>query len=99
MQGTAGFRSDKFALLSGLVLLLLTAGYYCLRPAIVLGDPDIWWHVQTGRDIVATLRVPYADHYSYTFDGQPWIAKEWLSQVLLALAFKTGGWSGVMICA
>ncbi len=97
MQGTAGFRSDKFALLSGLVLLLLTAGYYCLRPAIVLGDPDIWWHVQTGRDIVATLRVPYADHYSYTFDGQPWIAKEWLSQVLLALAFKTGGWSGVML--
>lgn len=97
MSSEAGFRPDRLALLSGLVLLLLTAAYYCLRPAIVLGDPDVWWHIQTGRDIVTTFSVPYADHYSYTFDGQPWIAKEWLSQVLLALAFKSGGWSGVML--
>ena len=31
--------------------------------------------------------MPYVDIYSYTFTGQPWIAKEWLSQVLMALAY------------
>ena len=35
----------------------------------------------------------------YTFTGQPWIAKEWLSQVVLALAFNIGGWGGVSALA
>jgi hypothetical protein len=39
--------------------------------------------------------VPAVDSYSFTFTGQPWIAKEWLSQVLLAVAYNVGGWGGV----
>jgi hypothetical protein len=40
--------------------------------------------------------VPYVDIYSFTFTGQPWIAKEWLSQVLLAGAWDIAGWGGVV---
>ena len=29
--------------------------------------------------------------------GAPWTAHEWLSEVLLALAFRFGGWSGVVL--
>ena len=29
--------------------------------------------------------------------GAPWVAHEWLSEVLLALAFRLGGWSGVVL--
>ena len=29
--------------------------------------------------------------------GAPWTAHEWLSEVLLALAFRAGGWSGVVL--
>src|SRR5262249_10848022 len=47
-----------------------------------------------GNWILAHGRVPDVDFYSFTFTGQPWIAKEWLSQVLLASAYDVGGWGG-----
>ena len=43
------------------------------------------------------LEFPETDGFSHTFFGKPWIAKEWLSQVLLALAFEIGGWPGVVM--
>ncbi|RUX94946.1 MULTISPECIES: hypothetical protein [unclassified Mesorhizobium] len=61
-----------------------------------LQDPDSWWQVKVGLDFLANRTFPTVDPYSYTFAGQPWIAKEWLGQVVLALAYKTGGWNGVV---
>ncbi|MER8850885.1 hypothetical protein NKI51_07985 [Mesorhizobium australicum] len=61
-----------------------------------LQDPDSWWHVKVGLDFLANGTLPTVDTYSYTFAGQPWIAKEWLGQVLLALAYSAGGWNGVV---
>lgn len=83
--------------LGAVVAFALAAIYFALRPALVLGDPDIWWHVHIGRDIISRHAVPYVDSYSYTFDGAPWIAKEWLSQVVLGGAYAVGNWNGVML--
>lgn len=83
----------------GAVLFAASFAYYLIRHDIVLGDPDIWWHIQSGLDMIATRRFPVADSYSYTFAGEPWIAKEWLSQVLLALGYKSFGWNGVTFLA
>jgi hypothetical protein len=63
----------------------------------LLSDPDTHWHVTVGNWILAHGRVPDIDSYSFTFQGQPWIAKEWLSQVLLAGAYDIGGWGGVVV--
>ena len=65
----------------------------------LLSDPDTHWHITVGNWILAHVSVPTVDSYSFTFPGQPWIAKEWLSQVLLALAFNIGGWGGVSALA
>jgi hypothetical protein len=66
----------------------------------LLADPDSHWHVTVGNWILAQGAVPTVDIYSFTFAGQPWIAKEWLSQVLLALAYDAGGWGAVaVLCA
>ena len=65
----------------------------------LLSDPDTHWHITVGNWILTHGAVPTADSYSFTFSGQPWIAKEWLSQVLLALAFNVGGWGGVTALA
>src|SRR5258708_14988719 len=66
----------------------------------LLADPDSHWHVTIGNWILAHGAVPTVDIYSFTFTGQPWIAKEWLSQVLLALAYDAGGWGAVaVLCA
>ncbi|UVK43661.1 hypothetical protein BPNPMPFG_005479 [Mesorhizobium sp. AR07] len=82
-----------------LIFCLFTA---CIMAAVlaafagsVLQDPDSWWQVKVGLDFLANRTFPTVDPYSYTFAGQPWIAKEWLGQVLLALAYRAGGWNGV----
>lgn len=62
----------------------------------ILQDPDSWWQVKVGLDFLANRTFPTVDPYSHTFAGQPWIAKEWLGQVLLALAYQAGGWNGVV---
>jgi hypothetical protein len=62
----------------------------------LLADPDSHWHIAMGNWILQHRTVPTTDAYSYTFTGRPWIAKEWASQVLMALAFNAAGWSGVV---
>jgi len=75
-----------------LVLLCgLDTGDYFLR------DPDTYWHVAVGRQIWETAAFPRVDEFSFTFAGQPWIAKEWLSQLILFAAFSVGGWRGVVL--
>jgi hypothetical protein len=62
-----------------------------------LNDGDTWTHVATGQWILAHGAVPRADPFSYSFAGQPWVAHEWLSEVLMALAYRAAGWSGVAL--
>src|SRR5579859_459850 len=60
----------------------------------VLADPDILWHVVTGNWILAHGAVPHADPFSYTMPGAPWVAHEWLAEVLLGAAYDAMGWHG-----
>ena len=71
----------------------------CAVANSLLLDPDTWWHVAIGRQIVETRSFPWTDTFSHTFYGQPWIAKEWLSQVLLFGAYALDGWPGVTLLA
>ncbi|MER8372284.1 hypothetical protein [Mesorhizobium sp. M1406] len=83
-----------------LIFCLLTAGAMAAALATQAGstlqDPDSWWQVKVGLDFLANRTFPTVDPYSHSFAGQPWIAKEWLGQVLLALAYRAGGWNGVV---
>ncbi len=62
----------------------------------MLGDGDTWWHVLTGMWILDHLAVPHTDLYSFTMPDAPWTTHEWLSELLMAGAFRTAGWSGVV---
>lgn len=66
---------------------------------LMLADPDTLWHVRVGLDILAQSSFPRTDVYSSTFFGYPWIAKEWLGQVVLALGYLWAGWNGVVLVA
>ena len=68
-----------------------------LWPTAVLNDTDTWWHLSAGDWIWQHRTVPHADPFSYTFAGKPWIAHEWLSEVLMSRAFAMAGWPGVML--
>src|SRR5579863_572903 len=63
----------------------------------VFVDGDTNWHVAAGRWILAHGTVPLTDPFSYTFAGKPWVAHEWLAEVLMTLAYLAAGWSGVVL--
>ena len=65
----------------------------------VLSDPDTLWHLKVGSDIWRNFSLPVQDTYSFTFSGQPWIAEQWLSQLLFFGSYAAGGWKGVVILA
>lgn len=54
-------------------------------------DTDFWWHLRVGEDILSTKHFLTADTYSFTAGGQPWMASEWLGDVLFAGAERAGG--------
>ena len=63
----------------------------------VLSDGDTFSHLATGEWIIVHGAAPRADPFSHSMPGAPWVAHEWLSEVLLALAFRLAGWSGVVL--
>jgi hypothetical protein len=80
--------------LAAIALFLFTLAAFSPQ---VLGDGDTWSHVATGEWIIAHGAAPRADPFSHSMPGAPWTAHEWLSEVLLALALRVGGWSGVVL--
>jgi hypothetical protein len=59
-------------------------------------DPDLWWHIKVGETILRTHQWPTTDIYSFTVNGQPWLAYEWLGDVLLAGAYRLAGLPGLV---
>jgi len=46
---------------------------------------DLWWHIATGRWILAHKALPLTDSWSFTRAGQPWLQHEWLSDLVFQL--------------
>lgn len=80
---------------------LLFGVFVLLLPVIIASAPkvfddgDVSWHIAAGRWILAHRAVPATDPFSFTFGGHPWVAFEWLSEVIYAAAFNLAGYPGV----
>jgi hypothetical protein len=87
------------AVLPALVVLvpaLLAAAVVLFAPQ-AMNDGDTLWHVAAGQWMLDHRQVIRTDVFSYTFAGRPWHAHEWLGEVLMALAYRAAGWSGVAV--
>ena len=84
---------QKAAVAMGFLLAGLTF-FYAVSYINLLVESDLWWHIKTGMTILANKAVPHVDPFSYSHEGQPWIAKEWLAQILYALSYDALGWVG-----
>lgn len=60
-------------------------------------DPDLWWHLQAAKDIVANRSIPYTDDYSFTKAGSEWITHEWLSELLMYAVYRVSGLGGLVL--
>src|SRR4030042_6750200 len=79
--------------------LLIIVALGCVFVLNVFGftDPDFWWHLRTGQFIVETGSIPKAAPFSYTAAGSPWIAHEWLSDLLIyGIESNVGYWGNVI---
>ncbi len=87
----------RFAMLMGLLIVVSMGATYLSQFELLLGDPDTFWHIKLGSDIIGSRHLPITDSYSYTYAGQPFVSKEWLSEVLFAGAYNVWGWNGVIL--
>lgn len=76
--------------------VILALGLFAMA-ARGVGDPDFWWHLRTGQQIVATHSVPHFDSYSHTKFGAPWVAHEWLSEVLIYALYRSARYVGLIV--
>ncbi len=79
------------------MLASLLVGAIFVAARLFRVDPDLWWHIKVGDTILRTHQWPTTDTYSFTVAGQPWLAYEWLGDVLLATAYRLGGLIGLEI--
>ena len=75
------------AILAG-ALMILT-----IRP---VPDPDVWFHLALGREVLQSGAIPKADLYSYTSPGGEWISSGWGASVALEWAWRRGGAAGLV---
>jgi hypothetical protein len=61
-----------------------------------IADPDLWGHVQYGRDALAS-GLPATTTYSYIAQGYPWINHEILAELALAVGYDYLGAGGLML--
>ncbi len=76
----------------GLMLLVLLVGF--TRP---LGSYDTGLHLRLGEEILSTLTVTDVDFHSFTANGKPYAAHEWLSECLMALVHRAFGVPGLCV--
>jgi len=74
-------------------MLLVGAVYIAGRAFAV--DPDLWWHVKNGQNILDTHHWPTTDPYSFTVAGSPWLSYEWLGDVLFGAVARIAGLQGL----
>lgn len=75
-------------------LLFLFAAYvYCAYFSLVTfaNDPGVGWHLATGERVLREHAVPLTD--TFLSVSRPWIADQWLSDVVLYVIYQAGGWS------
>ena len=76
---------------AGLVLL----AFSCFVPG-ALGDGDTFTHLAAGGWMLDHGAVLDHDPFSYTRNGAPWLAHEWLAEVILAACYRLAGWGGLV---
>lgn len=58
---------------------------------------DLWWHLETGELIASSGAVPHEDRFTYTRQGERWIAHEWAWEVPMYLMYNRWGHAGLMV--
>lgn len=78
----------------GLWLALLVVGQ-----TQMLRDPGTLWHTVVGERILQSGQLVRVDPFSFTCDGEPWIAMQWLGELMMAAVHRMGGIDSLLVAA
>ena len=88
------FYGLSWPLLVGLVACLGLLVFTSWQTSV---DPDTYMHLTVGQWIWDHHAIPRQDFFSYSLPGQPWVAHEWLSEVVFAVIYRFFGWTGLVL--
>lgn len=60
-------------------------------------DPDFWWHIRTARWMLDNGRLPSTDLFTFTVPGHVWTDHEYLTEILMWLAYNATGVVGLAL--
>ena len=79
------------------VCVFLLSGFIFRFCKLQFAEPDIWWHLRNARYVLQYHSFPRVDTYSFGAAGSPWLAHEWLSEIVYYLGFKIMGLQGIFV--
>jgi hypothetical protein len=59
-----------------------------------LPSTDLAYHLRAGAAMLDGAGIPAADTWTFTAYGAPWTDQQWGAQVIFALAYRLGSWTG-----
>src|SRR5437016_4974985 len=92
MTGSRKSAFELYLLCSATAILWMFV--FNVRP---IQDPDIWWHLASGRYMVTHRLIPTTDVFSLTARGTPWVNTYWLQDVFMYLLVRLGGISALTL--
>jgi hypothetical protein len=63
----------------------------------IVVDGDTFWAIKVGEWISTNNSVPFRDTFSWTVNGSPWVAHEWLFDYLIYIFYKSLGLYGIVL--
>jgi len=93
---TSAYRRSRFGLSLPLIFGLAVYIPLLFAARAVLGDPDTYWHIATGRWIIAHRTVPHSDMFSFSMPGAPFTPPEWLAEIGIAWLYDHFGWAALV---
>ena len=64
------------------------------RPPV---DADMWWHLRAGQSMWEQQHILLNDTFSYTRAGAPWVNAFWLSEIILYMCYRIGGYFAIAL--
>lgn len=62
-----------------------------------LSSVDLAYHLRAGAQILDTRAILTVDSWTFTAAGLPWTDQQWGAQVILAVVYRVGGWTGLVL--
>ena len=91
-QWLARLVSPEMGVFAVLWLALLAGGRSRL-----FQDPGTFWHTAVGRQILDSGEFVARDTFTFTHEGSPWVAHQWLGECGLAALEAAGGWDLLLL--